>query len=44
MRMPEGLLGKLKMLPKLAEMGVVLSQDGVRRPVQGSHPQEGNFR
>ena len=25
MRMPEGLLGKLKMLPKLAELGVVLS-------------------
>ena len=27
MRMPEGLIGKLKMLPKLAEMGFVFSEN-----------------
>ena len=41
--MPEGLLGKLKMLPKLAELGVVLSEDRVERPVQGSHPHRRQF-
>ena len=30
MRMPEGLIGKLKMLPKLARNGRVLSQDRLR--------------
>ena len=41
MRMPEGLIGKLKMLPKLAEMGSFFPEDRIGRPVQGSHPQEG---
>ena len=38
MRMPEGLLGKLKMLPKLAEVGAFFPKDRLRRAVQGSDP------
>src|SRR6266700_7111101 len=34
MRMPEGLLGKLKMLPKLAEMGAFFPKIVAKGPVQ----------
>ena len=39
MRMPEGLMGKLKMLPKLAEMGAFFPEDRIqgRLPGSGAH-------
>ena len=36
MRMPEGLIGKLKMLPKLAEVGAFFPKIVSERPMQGS--------
>ena len=43
MRMPEGLIGKLKMLPKLAEVGAFFPEDGVERAVPGSCAPRGLF-
>jgi hypothetical protein len=41
MRMPEGLLGKLKMLPKLAEMGAFFPKIVSKGPVPGSDQDDG---
>ena len=41
--MPEGLIGKLKMLPKLAEMGAFFPKHGRRRAVQGGDPSSEGF-
>jgi 4-hydroxy-3-polyprenylbenzoate decarboxylase len=38
MQSPQGLLDKIKMLPKLAELGSFFPEVGEDRPVQGSHP------
>ena len=38
MRMPQGLINKLKMLPKLAEVGSFFPRIVNDRPMQGSHP------
>ena len=38
MRMPEGLIGKLKMLPKLAEMGAFFPKIVSQGAVPGSDP------
>ena len=43
MRMPEGLLGKLKMLPKLADMASFFPKIGFERALQGRHPPRRNF-
>ncbi len=34
----KGLIGKLKMLPKLAEVGAFFPKDGFGGPVQRCHP------
>ena len=43
MRMPEGIIGKLKMLPKLAEMGAFFPKMVSEWAVQGSRPPRSLF-
>ena len=44
MQSPQGLLDKVKMLPKLAELGIVFSEDGAKRRVPGSGARRKIFR